>query len=51
MPPALYPPPKPKETRRRRGYAQGADAARETDETEEKGEVSATTPTRGAIPP
>jgi hypothetical protein len=26
MPPALYTPPKPKETRLRRGYAQGADA-------------------------
>jgi hypothetical protein len=51
MPPAVYTPPKPKETRPRRGYPQGADAARETDETEEKGEVSATTPTRGAIPP
>lgn len=36
MPPAVYTPPKPKETRRRRSYPQGADAARETDETEER---------------
>jgi hypothetical protein len=49
LPPIAYPPapPKPKETRRRRGVGtfQGAG---DVDETEETGEVSHTAPARGA---
>lgn len=49
LPPIVYTPapPKPKETRRRRGvgYVQGKGDA---DETEETSEVSNTTPTRSA---
>jgi hypothetical protein len=45
-PPAVYlpPPPKPKETRRKRGigYVPGKGAVDETGETEETGEVSTT---------
>ena len=46
QPPAVYmpPPPKPKQTKRKRGvgYIQGKGAVDETGETEEIGEVSAT---------
>jgi hypothetical protein len=49
LPPIIYTPapPKPKETRRRRGvgYLQGNG---DVDETEEAGEVSNTAPARGA---
>ncbi len=49
LPPIVYTPapPKPKETKRRRGvgYAQGTG---EVDETEEAGEASNTAPPRGA---
>jgi len=52
LPPIIYTPapPKPKETRRRRGvgYVQGKG---EADETEEAGEVTNTTPTRTAVLP
>jgi len=52
LPPIIYTPepPKPKETRRRRnvGYAQGAKATDESEETDEAGEVSRTTQPRGA---
>jgi len=52
LPPIIYTPapPKPRETRRRRGvgYAQGTG---EVDETEEAGEATNTTPTRGAALP
>jgi hypothetical protein len=45
-PPAVHmpPPPKPKETKRKRrvGYAQGASGVDETGETEETGDVPAT---------
>jgi hypothetical protein len=49
LPPIVYTPapPKPKETRRRRGVGY-AWAAGEVDETEEAGEVSNTAPARGA---
>jgi len=55
LPPAVYtpPPPKPKETRRKRGVGH-AQAARETDEageTEETSEVSRATQARGANVP
>ena len=49
LPPIIYTPapPKPKQTRRRRGvgYAKGT---REVDETEETGEAAHTAPARGA---
>ena len=49
LPPIIYTPapPKPKQTRRRRGvgYAKGTS---EADETEEAGEAAHTAPTRGA---
>jgi hypothetical protein len=52
LPPIVYTPapPKPKETRRRRGvgYLQGKG---DIDETEEAGEVSNTAPARGAALP
>jgi hypothetical protein len=49
LPPIVYmpAPPKPKETRRRRGVGT-SDATGEADETEEAGEVSHTAPARGA---
>ena len=49
LPPIVYTPapPKPKETRRRRGVGT-SEAAGETDETEEAGEASHTAPARGA---
>lgn len=52
QPPAVYmpPPPKPKETKRRRnvGHAQGAKAADETGETEATDETSRVTQARAA---
>ena len=49
LPPIVYTPapPKPKETRRRRGVGT-SDATGEADETEEAGEVTHTAPPRGA---
>jgi len=50
-PPAVYtpPPPKPRETRRRRGVGatQGADATDEADETAATSEAAQTAPARG----
>ncbi|WJR77727.1 hypothetical protein [Bradyrhizobium sp. NP1] len=54
LPPIIYTPqpPKPKETRRRRGidYVRGKSAAGEADEVEEAGEVSTTRPAQAAQP-
>jgi hypothetical protein len=49
MPPAVYmpPPPKPKETKRKRGIGY-TDATKETGETEEAGETSETPQARAA---